>query len=412
MTRGFWVLVHRWAGLVTGLFLAVAGLTGTILAFDPWLYEWLNPDLTHVPVRAEPMLDPFTLRERALALSPGSRIDAVMLNGAPGEVVPFILAPSAGDPSNPVLPEFSMLFLDPYTGRAIAREKVGGLWPVTRRNFTQVVFAFHAALALGNVGGWILGLSSLVWIFTTLAGVYLTLPRPAPARASPRERRRPSWWSRWRTSWLFVLRGRALRVQFNLHRAAGLWMAPLLFVLAVSSVSFNLPQLYGPFMKTVFGMRDARDRIPDLKEPLVDPVLGWREAAAIGARLTGEEAKKRGFRIAEAPGSMWMTWDAAKGVFAFPSHGDRDVGYHTPGSVAYVDGRTGELRGIEYASGDHAAKTFTSWIGAIHGCTVGGIPMHVVVGLSGLVTAALAFTGAWLLIEKRRLRVRAAQAHP
>jgi len=34
MTRGFWVLAHRYAGLFMAFFLIVAGLTGSILAFD------------------------------------------------------------------------------------------------------------------------------------------------------------------------------------------------------------------------------------------------------------------------------------------------------------------------------------------------------------------------------------------
>jgi uncharacterized iron-regulated membrane protein len=33
-TRRFWVLVHRYAGLFMAFFLSVAGLTGSILAFD------------------------------------------------------------------------------------------------------------------------------------------------------------------------------------------------------------------------------------------------------------------------------------------------------------------------------------------------------------------------------------------
>ena len=34
--RAFWVVVHRWAGLTLALFLAVAGLTGSLL---PWIEE-------------------------------------------------------------------------------------------------------------------------------------------------------------------------------------------------------------------------------------------------------------------------------------------------------------------------------------------------------------------------------------
>jgi uncharacterized iron-regulated membrane protein len=33
MNRHFWVLIHRYAGLTTALFLSVVGLTGSVLAF-------------------------------------------------------------------------------------------------------------------------------------------------------------------------------------------------------------------------------------------------------------------------------------------------------------------------------------------------------------------------------------------
>lgn len=33
MTRRFWVLLHRYAGLTMTLFLVIVGLTGSVLAF-------------------------------------------------------------------------------------------------------------------------------------------------------------------------------------------------------------------------------------------------------------------------------------------------------------------------------------------------------------------------------------------
>ena len=41
--RAFLVLLHRYIGLATALFLLMAGLTGSILAFNHELDEWLNP---------------------------------------------------------------------------------------------------------------------------------------------------------------------------------------------------------------------------------------------------------------------------------------------------------------------------------------------------------------------------------
>ena len=43
--RNLFVLIHRWAGLFTAVFLFIAGLTGAVISWDHELDEWLNPHL-------------------------------------------------------------------------------------------------------------------------------------------------------------------------------------------------------------------------------------------------------------------------------------------------------------------------------------------------------------------------------
>jgi uncharacterized iron-regulated membrane protein len=43
--RSVLVLLHRWFGLATALFLFVAGATGAVISWDHELDEWLNPQL-------------------------------------------------------------------------------------------------------------------------------------------------------------------------------------------------------------------------------------------------------------------------------------------------------------------------------------------------------------------------------
>ena len=75
MVRQFFVFVHRWAGLAMTLFLIIVGLTGSALAFREELDIWLNPELLTVAKRDAPLLDGFTLREKAAALYPDARFD-------------------------------------------------------------------------------------------------------------------------------------------------------------------------------------------------------------------------------------------------------------------------------------------------------------------------------------------------
>ena len=75
--RPFWVGVHRWAGLATALFLCVAGLTGSMLAFKEDLDAWLNPQWFMAPAQGRDMLDPFALRDEVAGQLPWAAVDQV-----------------------------------------------------------------------------------------------------------------------------------------------------------------------------------------------------------------------------------------------------------------------------------------------------------------------------------------------
>ena len=49
--RGLCVILHRYLGLATALFLMLLGLTGSVLAWREPLSAWLAPDLHQAPAR-------------------------------------------------------------------------------------------------------------------------------------------------------------------------------------------------------------------------------------------------------------------------------------------------------------------------------------------------------------------------
>ena len=392
--RRFWIVVHRYAGLYMAAFLIVAGLTGTILAFDEEINKWLIPEMTHVPVQNKPQLDPLTLRERAQAILPHARFNSVVMNTGPGDIVPFIPAPRLNPATGtPYDLDCSILYLNPYTGEETARRKNEGAWPATRTNFIFDVYALHASLLAGRPGYLIFGITALIWTFDCFVGFYLTLPAS-----------RGPFWKRWRLAWVVKWRASAFRINFDLHRAAGLWTWAMLFVFASSTVAFNLPQVYMPVMKHVFHMSDP-PTIPVLPQPAPDPGLDWREAAAIGERLAAQQARLHGFTLRRARGEMYFNYDPDTGTFRYSAHGDRDVGYHNPAVTVVFDGKTGDFRGSEFASGENAGITFTSWVSAIHTRTVGGRAMQILVGIMGIVIAMLSVTGVYIWWKKRKARM-------
>jgi uncharacterized iron-regulated membrane protein len=395
MIRRYFIWQHRWAGLLMTGFLIVAGLTGTILAFDSEINQWLIPEMTHVPVQDRPQLDPFTLRERAQAILPHARFNLVPMNTAPGDIVFFFPEPRTNPATaKPHDLDCSGLYLNPYTGEEVARRtsKDGRPFLFTRKNFIFDVYTLHSSLCAGRTGYLLFGIVALIWTFDCFVGFYLTLPASSGR-----------FWKRWGIAWWVKWRANSFRVNFDLHRAAGLWTWAMLLAFAISTVGFNLPQVYKPVMKRVFHMPDPTP-LPTLPQQAPDPGLDWREAAAIGERLAAQQATLHGFKLKRARGEMYFMYDPSSGTFSYSAHGDRDVGYHYFAVTVVFDGRTGELRGSEFASGENAGITFTNWVSAIHTRTVGGVTMQILVGITGIVIAMLSVTGVYIWWKKRWVR--------
>ena len=70
MMRNILVLLHRYLGLATAVFLALAGLTGSVLAFHHELDEWLNPQFYQTDHAATARMDGPSLIERLEAEHP------------------------------------------------------------------------------------------------------------------------------------------------------------------------------------------------------------------------------------------------------------------------------------------------------------------------------------------------------
>ncbi len=407
MTRQFWVKVHRYAGLYMAVFLLVAGLTGSVLAFEPELDHWLNPP-TKVAIQNRPMMDPMDLRERALALlPPQGRIHFASLHPKPDVAYTLgitpIPDPATGKPAE--LP-FTLLKLDPYTGAELERSKpVGeGLWPITRRNFIGVILSLHFRLLIpGSVGVWLFGIAALIWTVDCFVSAYLTFPVSVERRqggeggAEPAPRK--SWLARWKPSWLVHWKGSTFRINFDLHRAGGLWVWLLLFPLAWSSVAFNLRnQVYLPVMKVAFHMPDLFADSPDLKAPDHDPKVGWREARALGRRLMAEHANSHGFQTEYESAMQYVP---EKGLYFYAVRSNRDLVADYGLTYVAMDGITGTPLGLNLPRGQNPGPTFHNWISALHMGSVWGLPYRMFLSFTGLVIGMLSLTGVYLWWKKR-----------
>ena len=389
MPRTFFVWLHRWAGLAMTIFLVIVGLTGTLLAFRSPLDRLLNPQLFASARPGQRVLDLATLAERAEQQEPQAR--PAFFSIEDGQVVMAVEPRKDSASGKPYKVGFDQLYLSPYTGDILGRRRHGD-YSNLRLNFMPLIYDLHASLAMGATGGWILGIVALVWTFDSFVGLYLTLPRGLA-----------SFWKRWRLAWQVKASAGAFRLNFDLHRAGGLWFWILILLFAWSSVMLALMPVYERVTKALFdyqGIEVAMAYI--LPQPVEHPKLGWREALAAGEQLIAKQARLHGFTVVRPYGLCYIP---EFGVYSYDVRTTADIRGHGWDTGVWIDGNTGHLKKVFLPSGQHTGNTISTWLWAIHyGDIRDWLPFRALVSLFGLVVVVLSVTGIYLWWKKRRAR--------
>lgn len=402
LRRGVWLVAHRWVGLGLAAFLVMAGLTGSLLAFNAAIDQAISPRMMTVQERpgAAP-LDPFILRERLQARHPEALLDTVPLGREPGAAVLYTHIEPRPDPATgqPRTIDYDELFVDPYTGDELGRRLWGDL-SQGAKNLMPFVYRLHYSLALGSVGSHVMGIAALAWTLDCLVGAWLTLPVRAPRRAGlPIPQARP-WGARWAAAWRVRWTAGSFKLHFDLHRAGGLWAWAMLFVMAWSAVSFNLAGVYEPVMRALFGLDDTATGHGSAAS-FDDSAPAWQAAHARGRALMAQFAAREGFTV-EREESLAFVRDRQAWRYAVVSN--RDPGPRRGGTTVWYDAGTGVLLAEQVPTGRQAGSTLTAWLTHLHTARVGGWPFRLLVCVLGGVVAMLSVTG--VVIWRRKAAAR------
>ena len=370
--RGLCVILHRYLGLATALFLVLLGLTGSVLAWREPLSAWLAPDLYEAPARG-PVLTPEQLVRRVNEADPRAAVVFFPLDLKEGKGTPVHVGPreSLG---------YDTLWFDPVSGKELGRTDSEAALPTTR-TLVDWMYYLHRQLAIpGRWGGWILGIVSLLWFFDCFIGAYLTFPRGHNVLRR--------WWPAWKV--------RNTRVHYDLHRAGGLWPWLLWAMMALSGVYLTLySELFMPVLRTVATVtREPFDAPP----PALDPApvsVSLSQAASIAMNTA------HSLNWPAVPDGVYH--DVAR-RFWFVYFGKAEVAWASAGSYGvFVDDRSGAVTYLRTPKGT-PADVFVNWLSALHMGNVFGTPYKIVLFLLGLVVAGLSVTG--VVIWWRKLQSR------
>jgi uncharacterized iron-regulated membrane protein len=387
------VAAHRYAGLAIAVFLIVTSITDSAIVFFRELDDCLNASLAYIepPSQTAAPLPHLALRAQAdLQLPAGYSVWELPLAPLPPGRALRLSLNHEGDGAQ----IYTAAYVNPYSGRLIGlRNQTDFSDP---RNLMLLLYALHDTLMLGTLGTWLLGIAALLWTIDCFVGFYLTLPPSGPGHA------RRGWWTRWTPAWL-VRTGSFFSAVSSFHRTAGLWLWPVLFVFAWSSVAFLMPALYQPVMSALFRSEHG-ESLPALPEPRSDPHLSWPEALKRGEELMAAEARARGFTIA-AP--ALLSHEPEFGFFRYQVSSSLDLGSGGDTTV-WMDSDTGRQVDFWAPTGRSSGNTVDSWLTQLHFGTKLRLLYRLFIFVVGIATAGLSATG--LLIWLRKRRVRSAKA--
>lgn len=217
MIRAALVSVHKYTGLLAGALLAVTGISGSILVFDHRLDEMLTPAV----MTAAPSGDPAPLQDvvDAARAAAGDQPTRIYIARRPGSahVVRFPAPPGAPGPVE--------VSVAPADAKVLA-VRTWGEYPVSW------VYHLHYGFLSGATGKLVVGVLGLCLLFFCVSGVVIWWPRRG----------------RWRRALTIKRHAGAFRLNYDLHKTAGVYLLPVLAVVAFSGVELVFP---GPVERSV-----------------------------------------------------------------------------------------------------------------------------------------------------------------
>jgi uncharacterized iron-regulated membrane protein len=364
--RDQFFVLHRYAGLVVGIFAVIIGVTGSLLVFRKELEPTLNPALWYVPPQQGELASINTIIDKVIAAYPDDKfayIDQVFT----GRSLDFWLTTPAEKTRH--------VFVNQYTGEILG-SYAGGF-------FDQVI-ELHYNLLAGAKGTAIMGVAAGLLFLLCVTGLVL--------------------WPGWRklaTGFSIKWNARRQRLNFDLHKVFGITMAIFISLTAFTGFCWNFAEQTDPILHALAGAEEEAEIVstPVPGKKPIDAKVAYASLVAEGDRiLPGGILTSFGVPTTET--ETYSVWKRMPGDF------DKYYGDH----ILYFDQYSGKLIKSDDAQANKAEMSFGEYVldsfDEVHYGTFWGIPsriLYIFVGLSipGLFITSLVMYGSKVLKQKK-----------
>lgn len=355
--------LHLWLALSIGLLFVVAGLSGSIIAFDHALDERLNPSLLLVSEEiTQPRLsyDTMLTTARAYATERGLYVSGLQAPRLPNSTQMFwmrSLDKSAGWTTYEI-------FIHPYNGKVLGQRTWG-------EYFTSFVYMFHHTLWLGKTGKLILGYCAIGMLLMLFSGLYVWWPRGQGEK-------------RWRAALTLKRKAGVLRRLLDFHRVVGVYGLLTLVVVVSTGIYAVFPEFFRETAGATPMLRAAQH------EQSFDAAISVEEAIS---RMNDAQPESRFNRIYFGNGKEDFLL-----TLSTPEDPRAEHGYNR----LTLDPSTGEVREQRRWSEASNTDLFFGWMFPLHSGDAFGQVGRIIVLITGLLPTVLMVTGCWRWLRKRR----------
>lgn len=366
--RHLWLMLHRWLGLVLGVWFVLLGLTGSALVFYPDLEPLFDARIT--PRAAT---GPVSIERVAQALSQAypQRTDGWRIElPPPGQA---LVTARYLRPAETVSRTFAPLLVtvDGQTGEVLAARFWG-------RTVMTWLYDLHYTLLLDEIGHRAVAVAGVLLMASTLSGLWLWWPRPGHWRAALHVKRDAS----------------APRRVYDLHKWSGLIALPFLLVLGLTGAVLGWPAVADPVI-ALFSAPTAMSKPVSLSNAALPR---WPVEAVLQQLHTSWPQAQ--VRWIDVPGT------AVDASYRARVRLPGDPGDRFPSSIVWLDARTAEILAVRQPEHVSGGDVFKQWMHPLHSGEAFGLAGRVAICASGVLPLMLAVTG-WLRWRQKRRALRA-----
>ncbi|HTB10746.1 MAG TPA: PepSY-associated TM helix domain-containing protein [Bryobacteraceae bacterium] len=359
--RALILKIHLYLGLVAAIFLAILGLTGSIMAFEGDINHWLHPDLWYVTPGARPL--------------PENDLISIVQNQFPRRrvvIAQFFRAANLAQAMQ--LSDGTTVYVNPYDGTVLG----------------STVGLSNSDIALGYIHQIHLRLlpdprstprlAAAGKVVVSIAGLILCLLVPTGVTL---------WWRRkstainWKASWF--------KVFFDAHQAIGIYAALFLLIASLTGIMIG------------FGFLEQTYYLVTRSSPPPRP-QSWASVPVPGATpIMSDEALEIARRaMPNATVALLVRPLRPQGAYTVMMRVPEETSETVHSSVT-IDQFSGKVLYVRNYLTESAGYRLVRFNRSIHTGDVLGMPTHIIVSLSSLLLVAMVITG--LVIWWKKLAV-------